>query len=158
MAALSLNPAIETGRILTGAVSLGPYGYTPQRAGTFFTDLRRRLDASRAIQSAAIIQLEGSMGTGGRVTIDGVPREMPSPLVYTAVDERYLSTMGLPLVGGRGFVASDTAGAPLVVLVSESLGRFVAGEEVRSATASWKRAGGHPTRRRSPRSSASSPT
>lgn len=125
-AALSLNAGVETSRIVTGTVTLAPYGYTPARAATFFTELGERLRTNRALQAVAVIRSEGGMSAGGSVTIDGFPREMPSFLAETAVDEHYFQTMGLPIVRGRGFLPSDTAGAPPVLVVSESFGRFVA--------------------------------
>jgi predicted permease len=39
----------------------------------------------------------------------------------TRVGTGYLDTMGIPLVAGRGFMADDGAGAPLVTVVSKSL-------------------------------------
>jgi hypothetical protein len=37
------------------------------------------------------------------------------------VDNNYLNTMGIPLLGGRGFAADDRAGADLVTLISKTL-------------------------------------
>ena len=127
IAALSLNPGVDMTRIGTAPVSLGPYGYTPARAEVFFRELRDRLRQNGAIHSAALVQPQGGMTTSGRVTIDGEPREPPSFLAYTAVDEHYFSAMGMPIVEGRDFAAPDTAGSPLVVIVSDSFGRLIAG-------------------------------
>ena len=39
----------------------------------------------------------------------------------TRVDNDYLTTMGIPLLGGRGFAADDRAGAELVTIISKTL-------------------------------------
>ena len=39
----------------------------------------------------------------------------------TRVDNAYLNTMGIPLLGGRGFAADDRAGAELVTIISKML-------------------------------------
>jgi len=39
----------------------------------------------------------------------------------TRVDSEYLTTMGIPLLRGRGFVPEDRAGATLVTIISETL-------------------------------------
>jgi putative ABC transport system permease protein len=125
-AALAINPGFDASRVVTGSVQLRQYGYTPQRAGAFFDQLRERLDAAPNIQSAAIIRWYGSTGTMGRVTVDGVSRQFPSELNAIAVDDRYFRTLGMRIVKGRDFSSHDTMTAPLVVIVSESLGRAIA--------------------------------
>ena len=39
------------------------------------------------------------------------------------VDEGYFETMGVPIVRGRGFLASDTADAPRVAVVNEQFAK-----------------------------------
>jgi predicted permease len=125
-AALTLNSGFDAGRIVTAVVSLDSYGYMPARAASFFVDLRARLIASPAIESAALIQREGAMTTYGRIIVNGDPRQFPSIVAYTAVDERYFPTMGMRVLAGRDFSDRDTASAPLVVIVSESFARQLA--------------------------------
>jgi hypothetical protein len=59
------------------------------------------------------------------MTIDGVEREMPASSSSDAVDPSFFSTIGLPIISGRGFDGSDTAGSPPVVIVSESFARWI---------------------------------
>jgi putative ABC transport system permease protein len=128
-AALTLNSAVDTDRIAMAFVSLGPHGYTPERATAFVDELLERLRQNGAIESAGVLRNEGGVEPGfpdSVIEIDGVVRELPASLSYGAVDESFFSTLGLPIVSGRGFAASDTAGSPPVAVVSESLGRFIA--------------------------------
>src|ERR1700720_1698320 len=39
------------------------------------------------------------------------------------IDEGYFETMGIPILRGRGFLASDTAGAPRVAVVNEQFAK-----------------------------------
>ena len=39
------------------------------------------------------------------------------------VDEGYFETMGIPILRGRGFLASDTADAPRVAVVNEQFAK-----------------------------------
>lgn len=125
--ALTLNPTIPTDRIVTAFVNLGQHGYTPERAGAFVDELLERLRQNGAIESASL----GNLGSraapaGSKMTIDGVEREVPASLSSAAVDPSFFSTIGLPIVSGRGFDGSDTASSPPVVIVSESFARWIA--------------------------------
>lgn len=124
--ALSLNPGFETSRIVTGAVSLGPYGYTPARATAFFDDLRGRLHGNPAMRALSLTAYQGGMTPYGKLTIDGIARQFPSTVWFTAVDEHYFSTMGMHIIQGRDFSRDDTEHAPPVTIVSESFGRMLA--------------------------------
>ena len=123
--ALTLNPGVETDRIATGYLSLGRYGYTPQRGAAFVEELVERLRQNGAIESVSIMQSLSSAVAGVPLNVDGVPVELPSGLRYLAVDETYFSTIGLPIVRGRGFAQSDAADGS-VAIVSESLARLIA--------------------------------
>jgi putative ABC transport system permease protein len=126
IAALTVNPGFDASRIVTGRVSLSPFGYGTEQAAPFFDELGERLRRSPAVASVSFTQSFGSMSPGGEITVDGVPRQFPSSVSYTAIDERYFSTMGLPIVAGRDFTPQDTMRMALVVIVSESLGRALA--------------------------------
>jgi putative ABC transport system permease protein len=123
--ALSLNPGVETDRIATGYLSLGRYGYTPERGAAFVEELLERLRRNGAIESVSIMQSLSSTAAGVPLHVDGLPIELPSGVRYLAVDDTYFSTVGLPIVSGREFVRSDAAGGSVAVL-SESLARLIA--------------------------------
>jgi putative ABC transport system permease protein len=124
--ALSLNPAIATDRIVTAGLDLTPFGYTRDNSGPFVDELLERLRGNALIESASLVVPAGSANAPVPITIDGVPRELPSTLRYQAVEDDYFSTFGLPIVNGRGITRSDMAISPLVAVVSESLAKFIA--------------------------------
>jgi predicted permease len=122
--ALSHNPGIASDRVVTGYVSLFRHGYTQQSGAAFVEELLERLRQNGAIESVSIMQSLTSLAAGLQLNVDGSPLELPSGLRYVAVEDTYFSTIGLPVVSGRGFAPSD-ADAPVAV-VSESLGRLIA--------------------------------
>ena len=124
--ALTLNPTIPTDRIVTAFVNLLQHGYTGERAAAFVDELLARLRQNGAIESASL-RTGGTFATpaGFNMTIDGVEREVPASSSSEAVDPSFFSTIGLPIVSGRGFDSSDTAGSPPVVIVSESFARWI---------------------------------
>ncbi len=94
-------------------------------------DLYRRTAESVAqvvgLQSVSLAQ--GSPfgdGFGGSLTLRGrpTPREFPGggPYQY-AVTPEYFTTVGMPILRGRGFTAADRAGAAKVVVVNQALSR-----------------------------------
>src|SRR5688572_822102 len=112
--ALNLNPAIDTDRIVMAHINLGQHGYTPTRADAFIDELLERLRHNGAIESASLIRQIGGAIAGAKVTVDGVEREVAAGWSYAAVEPGYFSTIGLPLINGRGFDGSDSAGSPRV--------------------------------------------
>jgi putative ABC transport system permease protein len=123
--ALSLNSAVETKRIVAANISLNQYGYTGERAATFIDELLQSLRQNGVVESVGISQAGGGAQAGTRVAIDGAARELSSYLRYSYVDQGFFNTLGLPVVRGRSFEPSETVDSPVVV-VSESLGKFVA--------------------------------
>jgi putative ABC transport system permease protein len=122
-AALSLNPGIETSRIINVSLSLGHYEYTPPRATAFFDDLRGRLTGNPAIGTVSFTANQGGFAGAGFI-VDGMPR-LVSGVSFIAVDQMYFETLGTGMLQGRGLSAQDVAGAPMVAIVSESFGRFL---------------------------------
>ena len=96
------------------------------RASIFFDDVKQRLTGHPDVRFASMTASGGGMSAGGRLTIDGQPREMPSFVAFTAVDETYFDTLGVRPGIGRSFTRDDSERAPLVAIVSESFGRFIA--------------------------------
>lgn len=124
-AALALNHDIDPARLVAVPIGLGPYGYTPERATTFFDQLRERLAANRTIASVGVSVSQSSFGGGYGLPINGVARVFPSEIYFRSVDDAYFTTLRVPLVSGRTFTAADTAAAPPVGIVSASFARLL---------------------------------
>ncbi|MGB4786162.1 MAG: ABC transporter permease [Candidatus Acidiferrum sp.] len=99
--------------------------YNAAQTQQFYKLLAESVRAVQGVQSAALIQnpplaLEGFDGVA--FVPDGF--QMPPDRenfnsTMDTVDEGYFETMGIPILRGRGILASDTAEAPRVAVVNE---------------------------------------
>jgi len=100
-----------------------------QRAGpsTFWAPLIDRIRQAPAVESASLARVPpgGFEGIG----LGGVaPGDRPDPAdafapAWNIIDRGYFATLRIPILSGRDFTEGDTAGAPLVVIVGETLAR-----------------------------------
>jgi len=126
VAALRINPGFDTARIVSAPLSLRPYGYTPERAAAFFAGVLDRLRPDPAVQSAALTMPQGGMSPAGKLIVDGEPRQFPSTVWFSAIDQRYFATIGVKVAEGRDFSDADREGTTRVAIVSASFGRLLA--------------------------------
>jgi predicted permease len=122
--ALSLNPEIDTSRLVTTSLDLEQFGYDQARAASFVEELRARL--AREPEIAAVGFRYSSRG--GNVVVDGQKLDPSASVPYAAIDLEYLDTIGTRVSAGRSFTGDDRLGAPAVALVSEALARRIAGD------------------------------
>ena len=123
--ALRLNSELETGQIVTGRLSLSPYGYTPARSEELFRDLRQRLAGNPSIESASFSMEYVGMSQGGSLTIDGIERTPPGYVRFVFVDDRFFRTMGMNITRGREFSTFDVDNGSPVAIVSDSFSRLL---------------------------------
>ena len=78
----------------------------------------------RAASWAALLPLTGDR-MRETVTVDGYewPANESRAVRFNAVGPGYLGAIGIPVKAGREFADSDRAGAPLVVVVNETMAR-----------------------------------
>jgi putative ABC transport system permease protein len=144
-AALGLNRAVGMGQIVTGSIDLRQYGYDAPRATAMLDDVQARLRTDPAIESVAHSVFQGGMG--GKLAVDGLLRQFPTDVWFTAVDEHYFRTMSITVTSGRDFADTDRPGAPLVAIVSKSLARLLGDREGaigRRVAMPWSRIGQSP--------------
>lgn len=88
----------------------------------FYPTLVERLNAVPGVDAAAVsgdVPLEGTGGENLRM-----PGRDDRLLVrFKRADPAYFSTLGIPVVAGRGFTPEDRVGAPYVVVINEALAR-----------------------------------
>jgi len=113
-----------TPRVLTSYVDLVAAGYDRQRIKNFDDALIDRLQSVSGIQSAVISRMTPfsyrSYSTAP-IAVDGYetpPDEQPTA-EFNEVGRGYFATMGIPLVAGREFTASDNETGPQVAVVNE---------------------------------------
>src|SRR5919109_5176732 len=125
----SVSPGFELngrdGVVQTVKVTLPPRLYDePERIHAFARSVLDRIQYLPGVKSASLINSVpfGMMFIQGNFDIEGQPK--PTLFVGTPkIDADYFKTMGIPLLAGREFTASDTAAAPKVAIVSERVVR-----------------------------------
>jgi predicted permease len=131
--AQGIDTGFETRGVLVMNVNLGREGYTPERGQLFYQQAVERLSGLPGVQRASVAQNAPLAGGFLRSVFpegaDTTTRDRVLVQV-NSVSPGYLDTLGIPLLRGRDFLESDTTGAPLVVVVNETMAqRFWPGEE-----------------------------
>ncbi len=119
----------RTEGLLTLDLSLSGSPYAePARRPEFFRGLALRVGSLPGVEGVGFVN---HVPVGGDTwstafTIEGQPapepRDTPQAVIRTTTAE-YLGAMGVPVLQGRGFEASDRTDAPAVVLVNQALAR-----------------------------------
>jgi predicted permease len=125
--AYTMDLGYSVDRMLLVDLSLGERFAPAEGRALYAAALERvaTLPGVVAAGAARVTVLSGSSRTVG-VSLDGEPirpdRSNAIPVRTNVVSERYLDTLGVPIVRGRGFDATDYAEAPAVAIISRSLG------------------------------------
>jgi putative ABC transport system permease protein len=125
----SVDPGFRTTSLAAVELSLPQSRYDGPAQGRFYREVLERLQANPATARSAMVfpmPLRGSnAGTG--VEIEGEPesnRTNRPPAELNMVSPEYFETMGLRLIKGRGFTASDADGQLPVVIINQSLAKM----------------------------------
>ncbi len=124
-----VDPGFDPHNLLTAEISMPDFRYSdPERVSGFYHQLLERIQALAGVQSAAVasglppdlMQLQDTFIIEGRPT----PPNQTDPLAdFLFVSGDYFRTLGVPLLQGRTFSDADRQGAPLVVIINQSLAR-----------------------------------
>ncbi|HEX8073330.1 MAG TPA: ABC transporter permease [Pyrinomonadaceae bacterium] len=123
----NVNPGFEAARVLTMNVWL-PRAQRPQPRDwhAAYARIIERLEAVPGVEAAALVSTLPADGFDRRtVELEGQayqPGEYPDVDNYVVTPD-YLRAMSIPVLRGRAFAAADTADAPPVALVSETMAR-----------------------------------
>jgi len=124
---LKVDPGFRPEGVLTLRVALPDAVYNkPEQVRAFYARLLDRVQSLPGVQSAGAISALPLSGQGGSgtTTVDtqSVPLEDTTPEAdQRVVTNDYFKAMGVSLVRGRFFEARDSADAPPVAIVDESL-------------------------------------
>ena len=121
---LDVNPGFDTTNLVTARISIPRASYdTPEKAERFFDQWQARIGSLPGVQSVALVDLLPLTGQGntGTPSVVGVAGNSTSPDAnLRTVSEDYFKVMGVPLVAGRSFTASDGPAAPRVAMVNQA--------------------------------------
>ncbi len=122
----STNLGFDADNIVVAAVDPTLQGYRGAEVTSFYSRLMERVEASPAVASASLISALPSGGSDSMsFNIEGF--ESPDPLFINLLvaGNRYFETMGIPMVAGRDFAATDDErGEPVVIFNQRAAERF----------------------------------
>jgi putative ABC transport system permease protein len=128
LALMSVNPGFHAEHVLAAGISLPSTKYrTTQQAAQFHDTLLERAAALPGVRSAALTDVLPLSGDDNRMGIK-IPDREPRPGEHLRLNPRlvsagYLATMGIPLLEGREFTATDATGIRPVAILSETAAR-----------------------------------
>lgn len=122
-----VDPGFKLKDILVMTLTLPPSRSTTEEKVTFYDPLLTDLQSLPGVTAAGLasnLPLEGSADGNPSFEIEG--RAMPEEEAranFNIASDGFFRTLQIPLTRGRMFTATDTKGAPLVVIVNESFAR-----------------------------------
>ncbi|HWN99400.1 MAG TPA: ABC transporter permease [Blastocatellia bacterium] len=123
----SVSPGFRPDHVLTMHLSLPHVRYdTNEKINNYNRQLIERVTAVRGVEAAGLsislppdnLDVEDSFSIEGNPWPPGTS-ELFVPIVFTSPE--YFATLGIPLLQGRSFNASDKEGSPLVVIINQTL-------------------------------------
>ena len=129
--ATSMNPGFDVDHTLWAAMRLVPETYKdPQKTRTLVAAALEKFRTMPGVEAAAvarIVPLNNQQTNFSGLRTD-LGKEVGVKYKNNSVGPDYFRVMGIPMVAGREFVATDRAGAPAVAIVNENFARTVFGE------------------------------
>ena len=123
--ALSIDLGLQTRGVTVAQVNLGLARYDASRALTFAAELPRRLEGTPAVRTASwtsSLPLSGSREEESIEIESQTPARGSRPVVDVAVvGPGYFRALGIPVVSGREFEASDRLGSVGVAVVNRAM-------------------------------------
>jgi putative ABC transport system permease protein len=130
-AVLSVDPGFAPQNLLIAQTFPSQTRYVDAAArSAFYRGVLERVRALPGVTAAGYVNYPPLMMQGGRFgfAIEGRPDPLPGDLLLyrasaRAVSADYLSTLGVPLIGGRRFDERDSREAPRSVIINEAMAR-----------------------------------
>jgi predicted permease len=124
---LGIGPGYRIDHLLMMSFSPGLVRYTASQAEQFVEQVAERARSVPGVKSVALassVPMAADPTGGAAILPEGFqfPAGKESATVLaSSVDQHYFDTMGIAIVKGRGFRATDSADAPAVAVVNEQL-------------------------------------
>ena len=123
-----IDPGFDATNLLTMRFTLPANAYNEEQRRAFYSEALARVSAQPGVRSATLslsLPIDGSNWNSVFIAADKpVPAraEIPSA-AFTPVSANFFETMGIRRLRGRGFSETDTADAPRVAIINETLAR-----------------------------------
>jgi len=131
----SVSPGFKPDHILTMHLTLPRVRYdSDEKIINYYRQLIERVTAVRGVEAAGLsislppdhLEVSDSFSIEGKPLPSG-SSQLSVPIVMTSPE--YFTALGVPLLQGRGFNATDKKGSPLVVIINQTLAeRYFPGE------------------------------
>jgi predicted permease len=129
----SLNPGFVATNLLQFSVDPSLSGYKRERSLALFKQAQDQLAALPGVISAseAIMPAMTDSTWSSTVQVQGHQRKEGEDMnpAFNAVGPGYFSTLGVPLVMGREFRATDESGSPRVAIINETMAKYFWGTD-----------------------------
>jgi predicted permease len=139
-----IDIGLKVDNVVTFRLSPALNGYKPAASRALFERVEEALATTPSVTgvSASTVPLLAGSNWGTSVYVEGftVEPDTDNESRYNEVGPGYFRTLGIPLVSGREFTASDAVGAPKVAIVNEAfarkfnLGRDAVGKHMSTGT------------------------
>jgi putative ABC transport system permease protein len=126
---VDVDPGFKTEKLLTFRVGIAAQSYAkPEQRAAFFETARQKLRALPGVQGVAMTTALPVTGTGTGAWFNMLerpvpPNQTPPGVPYRVVSDDTLQVLGIPLLRGRHFTATDGRDGSRVVIISESVER-----------------------------------
>ena len=124
----SIAPGFNPAGVLTFHLA-APAQFSGARIPIFYQQVLNRINAVPGVQSAVLARNLPMSGTDPSmpIAIEGTPpppSQIPIVSRFRAIGPGYFRGLQIPLLSGRDFLDADTAAAPKVAVVSQSLAKL----------------------------------
>jgi putative ABC transport system permease protein len=143
--AMSVELGFNPDRLLTTQLMPQNINYDAARLRVFFDECLARVSALPGVESAAITHALPIDGSQWQPFIHAADKPVPQPAEFpitefTPISANYFEAMGIRLLRGRWFNSTDTANAPTVAIINETLARRIwPGEDALGKRLRWGR-------------------
>jgi predicted permease len=145
---LLAGPGFRSDSILMAAFDPSLVGYDETKTHNFYKSLPERVRSLPGVRSVSLASMVPANYNYETMSIAPERYQLPEGLetvaILTArVDENYFTTLQVPLVRGRSFVAADVASSPLVAVVNDTAaqqfwpGQDPIGKRIRLGDGRW---------------------
>jgi predicted permease len=118
----------DTDHVLALDIPVMSYGKTPEQIAAFYRETVRRISELPSVTQVAVGTVvpwrdAGAFGPGLQFTAEGhptIPGEDPRAQ-FRSISPGFFAALGVPIIAGRDFDASDRLGSESVVIISQSV-------------------------------------
>ena len=121
--AMRVDPGFDAHGVVTVTFDPDLQGYTASRRAAFVARFVELASSTPGVISAAVTSTLPLSGELNGAPVVGAPADAPAQAIFASISPKYFETLHMPLVRGRDFSETDTADAPPVAIVNETLGQ-----------------------------------